>query len=154
MAQQRTYASPKQIEALDPIWHAVREDAEAAISISCQWDKGGNFLVADFLAKVQGQTVMESKQRIGWDPVAKGIRSWVFDADGGYGQGRWTEVDGKWIVKSSAVLPDGTTGSATIYLEPINEDRYVMKGFDRIAGDSALPDFEATVVRKMPEPAK
>jgi serine O-acetyltransferase len=32
MAQQRTYASPKQVEALDPIWHAVREDAEAAIA--------------------------------------------------------------------------------------------------------------------------
>lgn len=132
----------------------VDEDAEAAISISCRWDPSGNFLLADFLAKVSGETVMESKQRLGWDPLAKGIRSWVFDSDGGFGEGRWTVVDGNWIVKSTAVLPDGTTGSATIFLEPAGEDRFLMKGFDRVLGDTVEPDFEATIVRKPPEPAK
>lgn len=32
MAQHRKSVSPSQIQALDPIWHAVREEAEAAIS--------------------------------------------------------------------------------------------------------------------------
>jgi len=32
MAQHRESVSPSQIQALDPIWHAVREEAEAAIS--------------------------------------------------------------------------------------------------------------------------
>jgi serine O-acetyltransferase len=32
MAQHRTSVSPREIESLDPIWHAVREDAEAAIA--------------------------------------------------------------------------------------------------------------------------
>ncbi len=131
----------------------VDEDAEAAISISCQWDDSENFLLADFTAKVGGETKMQSKQRLGWDPLAESVRSWVFDSDGGYGEGRWTEVDGKWIVKSTAVLPDGTTGSATIYFEPIDSDRFLMKGFDRILGDSVHPDFEATIVRRPPEPA-
>ena len=132
----------------------VDEDAEAAISISCRWDPSGNFLLADFVARVNGETVMESKQRLGWDPLAKGIRSWVFDSDGGFGEGRWAVVDGNWIVKSTAVLPDGTTGSATIFLEPDGEDRFLMKGFDRVLGDTVEPDFEATIVRKPPEPAK
>ena len=29
-----------------------------------------------------------------------------------------------------------------------------MKGFDRILGDSVQPDFEATIVRRPPEPSK
>lgn len=132
----------------------VDEDAEAAITISCQWDEGGNFLLADFAAKVRGETVMRSRQRIGWDPLAKGVRSWVFDADGGYGEGRWTELDGNWIIKSMAVLPDGTTGSATIFFEPLDGDRFLMKGFDRVLGDSVEPDFEATIVRRPPQPEK
>ena len=98
----------------------VDEDAEAAITIACRWDESGNFLLADFAAKVSGETMIESKQRLGWDPLAESVRSWVFDSDGGYGEGRWTDVDGKWIIKSTAVLPDGTTGSATIYFEPID----------------------------------
>jgi serine O-acetyltransferase len=32
MAQHREYASSAQIESVDPIWHAVRQDAEAAIA--------------------------------------------------------------------------------------------------------------------------
>ena len=132
----------------------VDEDAEAAVTISCRWDQSGNFLLADFTAKVRGETVMQSKQRIGWDPLAKGVRSWVFDSDGGYGEGRWTEVNGNWIIKSAAVLPDGTTGSATIFFEPLEGDRFLMKGFDRVQGNSVEPDFEATVVRKPPQPEK
>lgn len=132
----------------------VDEDAEAAITISCRWDESENFLLADFVAKVSGETKIESKQRLGWDPLAECVRSWVFDSDGGYGEGRWTDVDGKWIIKSNAVLPDGTTGSATIYFEPIDGHRFLMKGFDRILGDSLQPDFEATIVRRPPEPSK
>lgn len=132
----------------------VDEDAEAAIAITCDWDKSGNFLLLDFVAKRSGEVVMESRQRIGWDPLAKSVRSWVFDSDGGFGEGRWTVVDKKWIIKSTAVLPDGTTGSATIFIEPISEDRFLMKGFDRVLGDTVEPDFEATIVRKPPQPAE
>lgn len=132
----------------------VDEDAESTISIDCHWDKTENFLLVDFLAEREGQEVMNSRQRIGWDPLSKRIRSWVFDSDGGYGEGHWTEVDGKWIIKSTAVLPDGTTGSATIFLEPIDDDRFLMKGFDRVLGKTVEPDFEAVIVRQPPQPAE
>ena len=131
----------------------VDEDAEAAITIACRWDKSGNFLLLDFVATREGETVMESRQRVGWDPLTKSVRSWVFDSDGGFGEGRWAVVDGTWIIKSMAVLPDGTTGSATIFIEPTSEDRFLMKGFDRVLGQSVEPDFEATIVRKPPQPA-
>ena len=132
----------------------IDEDAEVAIALSCRWDEGGSFLLADFEAKVQGETVMRSRQRIGWDPLREGVRSWVFDADGGFGEGHWTEIDNIWVVKSTAVLPDGTTGSATLFFEPVDDNRFLMKGFDRVLGNRVEPDFEATIVRRPPEPQK
>jgi hypothetical protein len=132
----------------------VNEDAEMAIAITGKWDEGGNFLMIDFKSTVAGEVVMHTTQRIGWDPHAERIRSWTFDSDGGFGDGRWANVNGMWVMKSTATMPDGESGSATIYIEPVNEDKFLMKGFDRIVGDESLPDFEAVIVRKPPQPGK
>ncbi len=132
----------------------VDESHESAISINCRWADNQNFLIVDFKVTVEGNVVMQSGQRIAWDPQAERIRSWVFDSDGGYGEGRWADVNGIWIIKSTAVLPDGDSGSATMYIEPVSTDKFLMKGFDRIAGDTSLPDFEAAIVRKPPQPGK
>ena len=132
----------------------VDESSEVAIAISCRWADSENFLLLDFDAKVQGESMMKSNQRIGWEPLAGRIRSWVFDSDGGYGQGEWTEVDGNWVIKSTAVLPNGLTGSATIVIRPDGEDKFVMTGFDRILGDVLEADFEAEIVRKPPQPSQ
>jgi hypothetical protein len=78
----------------------------------------------------------------------------VFDSDGGYGEGMWSQVEGRWVIKSTAVLPDGQTGSATTALEPRDKDSFLMKGCDRIRGKTAEPDFEVTIVRRPPAPAK
>lgn len=137
---------------IDGEW--VDEGADAAIAITGKWDAGGNFLMIDFQSTVAGEVVLHSTQRIGWDPHAERIRSWTFDSDGGFGEGRWANVDGVWIIKSTASMPDGDSGSATIYIEPINENKFLMKSFDRIVGDQSLPDFEAVIVRKPPEPGK
>ena len=132
----------------------VDEGADAAISIACRWSDDENFLLLDFHAKVNGETMMKSRQRIGWDPLTRSVRSWVFDSDGGYGHGQWTRIDRNWVIKSTAVLPEGLTGSATIFVEPVDEDRFLMKGFDRVVGGSLEDDYEATIVRKPPTPSK
>ena len=50
---------------------------------------------------------MTVTQRIGWDPLTKQIKSWVFDSEGGYGDGLWTRKGNQWVIKSTGVLPDG-----------------------------------------------
>jgi uncharacterized protein (TIGR02246 family) len=132
----------------------VDESSDAVVQISCKWSEDKNYLLVDFNAKVQGKPALKSSQRIGWDPLTQKIKSWVFDSDGGHGEGLWTPVENRWVIKSSAVMPDGQTGSATIVLEPRDKDSYLMKGFDRIRGKDAEPDFEVTIVRKPPAPAK
>jgi uncharacterized protein (TIGR02246 family) len=132
----------------------VNEGSDAVVQMSCKWSDDRNYLLIDFNGKVQGKPALKSNQRIGWDPLTEKVKSWVFDSDGGYGEAIWSQIQDRWVIKSTAVLPDGQTGSATISLEPRDKDSYIMKGFDRIRGKDAEPDFEVTVVRKPPAPAK
>jgi uncharacterized protein (TIGR02246 family) len=132
----------------------VDEGSDAVVQISCKWSEDKNYLLVEFTAKVQGKPALKSSQRIGWDPLTGKVKSWVFDSDGGYGEGLWAQVENRWVIKSTAVMPDGQTGSATITLEPQGKDSYVMKGFDRIRGKTAEPDFEVKIVRMPPAPAK
>lgn len=132
----------------------VDENAESRMLISCRWSEDENFLLMDYIATTQGRPAMKTRQRIGWDPLAKRVRSWTFDSDGGYGDAHWTAIDAGWVVKSAAVLPDGQTGSATLFIQPVDQDRFVLRGFDRIVGDETAGDFEAIIVRQPPAPGK
>ena len=132
----------------------VDEGSDAVVQISCKWSEDKNYLLVDFNAKIQGKPALKSKQRIGWDPLTQKVKSWVFDSDGGYGEGLWSQVGNRWVIKSTAVMPDGQTGSATIALEPQDKDSYLMKGSDRIRGKTAEPDFELKIVRRPPAPGK
>ena len=133
----------------------VNEGNDAAVRISYRWSDDKNFLLGDFHVGKSGSTVMQSTQRIGFDPLAGKIRSWMFDSDGGFGEGLWTHLeDGSWVIKSTAVLPDGQTGSATITLTPAGKDRYTLKGTDRIAGDERDEDYQYVVTRRPPMPNK
>lgn len=132
----------------------VDEDPDANVTFSCKWSEDKNYLLVDYDSRIRGKTEIKSRQRIGWDPLAEQVHTWIFDSDGGYGESRWTQVDNSWIVKSTAVMPDGQTGSATIVLQPVGHDRFMMKGLDRVLGDSTLPDFQIPIVRKPPQPAQ
>ena len=132
----------------------VDENAESVVLMNCKWSEDKNYLLAEYTATIQGRAAMKTSQRIGWDPLHQRIRSWAFDSDGGYGDAHWTAIETGWVLKSSAVLPDGRTGSATLFIEPVDNDKFVMRGFDRIIGDETNDDYEVTIVRRPPSPAK
>jgi len=132
----------------------VNEGNDAAVRITYRWSDDRNFLLGDFHVSRGGSVVMQSTQRIGWDPLAGKVRSWMFDSDGGYGHGHWTQIEAAWVIKSTAVLPDGQTGSATITVTAQGKDRFVLKGTDRIVGDERDDDFEHVVTRRPPMPNK
>ena len=77
-----------------------------------QWTKNNNFITRSFTVQIRDRIDMAGMQIIGWDPAAKQIRSWVFDSDGGFGQGTWTKKDKRWYIQQSGVLPDGRKSSS------------------------------------------
>ena len=75
---------------------------------TCRWSDDKNFLLRDFVIHVQGQPVMTVSQRIGWDPLTKQIKSWVFDSEGRMkGRHCGPRSGNHWFIKSTGVLPDG-----------------------------------------------
>ena len=72
----------------------INESADAIVNTSCKWSDDGNFLIRAFTMKTQGQPVLSGTQRIGWDAVKHQFKMWVFDSEGGFGDGYWTR-DGR-----------------------------------------------------------
>jgi uncharacterized protein (TIGR02246 family) len=130
----------------------IDDDGSAVVRSSCHWSKDGNFLLQSFELKINDRNAMNVSQRIGWDPVNKRIRSWVFDSEGGYGESLWTRDGNGWIIRATGVRPDGTTASATNFLTPTGKDGYVWRSTDRVVGDEPQAPLAVKVVRKPPQP--
>jgi uncharacterized protein (TIGR02246 family) len=132
----------------------VDDGGSVVVKSTCRWSEDGNFLLQEFNIQVSGKDETRVSQRIGWDPLAKRIRSWVFDSDGGFGESLWTRDDDVWVIKATGVRPDGTTASSTNMLVPAGKDAYVWRSRDRIVGDEVVPNVEVKVVRKPPQPKR
>lgn len=90
-----------------------------SMTMTVRWDDGRAFLIREATLTPpaeSGEPVVTLQQRIGWDPLVDRIRSWSFSTDGSRGEATWFEEGGSWVVRGTAVLPDGTqTSSINIY---------------------------------------
>lgn len=128
----------------------VNEGSESVVKLSYRWSDEGNFLLGTLEFTSEGKSTLKSTHRIGWDPLAGKVRSWLFDADGGFSEGQWTQVDDAWVIKSSSVNPDGSSGNATLTYIPQGKDAFSVRGTERIVGDIREPDFDLKIVRQPP----
>lgn len=131
----------------------VDEGPDGRTVITFRWSDDGNFLLGDYTMSAAGGPESRSTQRIGWDAGAGQLRSWTFDDDGGFTEGRWYATDEGWLVVSEAMMPDGAAGSATLEITVKGADHFVIRGTDRIFDGVEEPDFEATIARRPPQPA-
>ena len=131
----------------------VDESPEGRTAISYRWSEDGNFLLGDYEVSLGGRATSKSVQRIGWNPVDGELRSWTFDSDGGYTEGKWAPTDDGWLIRSEAVLPDGGTGSATVTVRQQDADHLVVESTDRVVAGVEEPDFRLVIVRRPPAPA-
>ncbi len=129
----------------------VNEGTDADVAISYRWSDDGNYLLGEFDIQPVDGPQRKSTQRIGWDPTTGTIRSWLFDADGGFAEGKWTMVEDGIVAKSESVNSDGTTSSATMTITPTDNDHYSIAGSERIVAGAREPDFELTVTRRPPK---
>jgi uncharacterized protein (TIGR02246 family) len=148
---------PSNHEQLQPLaWligEWIDESEDSVVATSCRWSADKNFILQDMKLQVAGREALEVTQRIGWDPLSKRIRSWVFDSEGGFGEGVWARNGDLWVIKSTGVRSDGTTASATNLITQLGNDSYLWRSADRVIGDEVMPPLEVMVVRKPPSPA-
>ncbi len=143
----------KELEWLIGDW--VEESADAVVTTSIAWADGENFLLRSFDVRVKGKPALTGTQRIGWDPLTKQIKSWVFDSRGGYGEGLWMRSGNQWVIKATGVRPDGRTATATQVLTFVDKDTIRWKSIDRTLGEEIVQEIdEIAMVRKPPQPRK
>lgn len=142
------YDQLRDLEWLVGDW--VDEGNESVIESRYRWAANKAFLLQDFTIRVSGQKVLTGTQRIGWDPLSKQIKSWIFDSEGGYGESLWSNVDDSWIIEVKGVRSDGKVVTATNQIEQLGKDRFRFESADRIVGEERMPNFKAIVVRKAP----
>lgn len=130
----------------------VDESPEALVKTSCRWSADQNFLLQDFTVKVEGSEVLSGTQRIGWDPLSRRVRGWVFDSQGGYGESFWNWDGERWVIRSAAVRSDSTIITSLNYLTPQENDAYRWEASHRMSGDEPLADVRLLIVRQAPPP--
>ena len=89
---------------------------------------------------------MAGMQVIGWDPASKQIRSWVFDSDGGFAEGRWTKKDNRWSITTSGTLPNGQKVSAVNVITCVDDNQFKWQSVSRMADGELLPNIDEVVV--------
>ena len=126
----------KELEWMVGEW--INESQAAVVNTTCKWTGDGNFLVREFTMKTQGQPVLSGTQRIGWDPGKHQFKTWIFDSEGGHGEGYFTRDGNRWVLKVEGVRPDGQPTSATNIVTRLGKDRASWQSVDRTLGGAAI----------------
>jgi hypothetical protein len=129
----------------------------SAMEMKVRWDAGRAFLIREARLTSpddadgpsgNGQAAVDLQQRIGWDPLVGRIRSWGFTTDGSRAEATWFRDGDSWVVRGTAVLPDGTqTSTVNIYTYD-GKDRCVWRTMSEPTASNENLPTRATWVRK------
>jgi uncharacterized protein (TIGR02246 family) len=151
--REAAYVAPSNYENLRALewvigeWEDENPGGELA-RVSFEWSPDQNFIVSTRTVETKAGVLDRGTQWIGWDPVTKQIRSWNFEADGGFGEGAWTKDGDKWIIKTTSVLADGSKVTATNVVNPISADSISLQSKEQTLDGKALPDTEETKMKR------
>jgi uncharacterized protein (TIGR02246 family) len=141
------YEQLKSLEWMIGRW--VDKDDKVDIETECKWTKNQSFITRSFTVAAAGQANMSGIQIIGWDPVAKAIRSWTFDSDGGIAEATWTFKNKRWFIQNKGILADGRKASMTNVIKPVDQNSFTWQTIERTVGGELLPNInEVLIVRE------
>ena len=138
------YERLKELEWMVGTW--VDQDEQSTIETNCHWAKNQNFLIRSFTMSVRDRINLSGMQIIGWDPAQKRIRSWVFDSNGGFGEGLWSKKGNAWHVQTSGTSNDGRKISSVNIITLVNNDQFTWQIVNGQIGDELLPNVDAVLV--------
>lgn len=118
------------------------------VQTKVDWTKGQRFLRRSITVSRGGEASMHATEIIGWDPANSTLRSWVFDSEGGFGEGTWTQEGNRWIVRMASTLPDGQMATAMNIFTVKDGKTYTWESTSRETNGEVLPDIDKVEVVK------
>ena len=147
------YDQLKDLEWMVGTWVQSDEETGARVKTTCQWSRNQNFLIRWFDAAIQDRVDLAGVQIIGWDPATKQIRSWVFDTDGGFAEGRWRKKGNRWFVTTTQTLSDGRKAASVNVITYVDQDTFRWKSVNRTVDGQLLRNVDEIVIVRA-KPAK
>jgi uncharacterized protein (TIGR02246 family) len=148
------FTSPSNYEHLRGLEGAIGDwagDSESGETerLSLVWAENQNFITGSFATTLRHFSLGNMKVWIGWDPTAKNIRSWNFDAAGGFGEGAWTQEGKKWTIKTTTTLPDAKKVTGTLVLSLVDTDTIALQRKDASADGKPMPDTKEIKLKRI-----
>jgi uncharacterized protein (TIGR02246 family) len=135
----------RDLEWLIGTWQDQAEDARVVTTV--RWSPNRTFLIRSFTAQFADEE-RQGTQIIGWDPLNRQIRTWIFHSDGSFGQGTVSKHDQAWMLKMSQTLSDGRTAAGTQVITRVDDDTITVQVIGESIDGELLPTADpVTVVR-------
>jgi hypothetical protein len=128
---------------------ATEEGKGEVARFSFAWAENQNFITSTFTTTFKNISIGGGTQWIGWDPVAKQLRSWTFNANGGFGEGAWSREGNKWVINTKAVLPEGKKAVATILVTRIDAETMGLQSKERAVDGAVVPDTKEIRLKRV-----
>ena len=125
----------KDVDWLVGEWTA--KSSEAGLTIKFAWDEDKAFLRGRYSLKRDGK-LANGTWIIGKNPEG-GLRSWVFDGSGTFGESVWMQDEGHWMIDAAGKLTDGSEITSLNVLIPLGPDAFTWQAVERSANGAALP---------------
>jgi len=139
------YEALQDLEWLIGIWQDQAEDAQVVTTV--RWSPNQTFLIRSFTARFADEE-RQGTQVIGWDPLSRQIRTWIFHSDGSFGQGTVSRHDEAWMLKMSQTLSDGRTAAGTQVITRVDDNTITVQVIGETVNGELRPTADpVTVVR-------
>jgi uncharacterized protein (TIGR02246 family) len=152
--REAAFAPPSNHEHLRGLDWAIGEwSGEAGngevVRLLFTWSENQGFLIGTLATTFKNITLSGATQWIGWDPLEKRLRSWIFDTNGGFGEGSWTKDGNRYVIKASAVQQDGKKVTATNIITHVDSDNATWQSTERTVDGKPLPDIKEIKMKRV-----
>lgn len=142
------YEKLKDLEWLIGTWESKNDNMK--FSSVASWSMNKNFITVKFSVVLLDKVNFEGFQVIAWDPFKEKIRSWIFDSDGGMGEGIWSKQNNTWYVSSVFTLPDGRRATSTNIYTKESDNSMTFASEDRDVDGKVMPNIKPFKINKKP----
>jgi uncharacterized protein (TIGR02246 family) len=130
-------------------WEDTDKGDDLTVHSQYSWARRGNFLTRNVTVKRGAETTLEGWQIIGWDPIESCIRSWTFDDEGGFSEGRWKREGDRWLQRETGVTPDGNRTSADNTFSKLSNDRFTWESNNRTVDGLPQPGISRIEINRV-----